>query len=155
MAGNASLSELGEPALKIAGFQLWIHGREFPDAANFYDGNWLRVTAHCGSAGASIWVQGAVLTVSDVESFQSQCQRLMKETASVASLDSYEPQLKIVIEPIDRLGHLRVRVEITPDHLTQSHRVDFEIDQSHLPAIEKACSAINAAYPVRGRCDAR
>lgn len=155
MAGKASHAELGEPALKIAGFQLWIHGRESPDAVDFYDGNWLRVTAHCGAAGAAIWVQGAILTVTDIARFQSQCQRLMNETANMASLDSYEPQLKIVIEPIDRLGHLRVRVEITPDHLTQSHRLDFEIDQTHLPAIEKACSAIIAAYPVHGRFDAR
>jgi hypothetical protein len=153
MAGNASLTELGEPALKIAGFQLWIHGREFPDAIDLYDGNWLRITAHCGAIGASIWVQGAILTILDIERFQSQCQGLMNETVGLASLDSFEPELKVAIEPVDRLGHMRVRVEITPDHLSQSHRLDFEIDRSHLPAIEKACSAIVATYPIRGRGD--
>jgi hypothetical protein len=68
MTPNLSPEDLGEPALKVAGFQLWIHGRQFPDSTDYYDGNWLRVTAHCGSSGASVWVQGAMLMVTDIQS---------------------------------------------------------------------------------------
>jgi len=41
-------AKLGMPDLKLEGLQIWIHGRQFPDAADYWDGNWLRVTAHCG-----------------------------------------------------------------------------------------------------------
>jgi hypothetical protein len=34
-------------------FQLWVHGRQFSEAHDYDDGNWLRVTAHCGASGAS------------------------------------------------------------------------------------------------------
>lgn len=46
--------DFGEPSLSIAGFQLWVHGRQFPEATDFYDGNWLRVTAHCKASAASV-----------------------------------------------------------------------------------------------------
>jgi len=27
--------DLGEPDLKIAGFQLWVHGRQYPDSEDY------------------------------------------------------------------------------------------------------------------------
>jgi hypothetical protein len=53
---------LGPPALQVVGFQLWIHGRQFPDAQDCWDGNWLRVTAHCGANGATVWASGAIVS---------------------------------------------------------------------------------------------
>jgi hypothetical protein len=53
--------DLGEPDLKDVGFQLCVHGRQFPDATDFCDCNWVRVTAHCGISGGCIWVHGSVL----------------------------------------------------------------------------------------------
>ena len=51
---DEAIARLGKPDLRVAGFQLWVHGREFPDAQDEWDGNWLRLTAHCGeAAGAS------------------------------------------------------------------------------------------------------
>jgi hypothetical protein len=57
-------------------------------------------------------------------------------------------------EATDRFGHLRANVEITPDHLAQTHRMQFEIDQSHLPVIVEQCAAVVRRYPVRGRTGA-
>jgi hypothetical protein len=56
----------GPPALKVVGFQIWIHGRQFPDSQDYWDANWLNVTAHCGANGASVWVSGAIVMVSDL-----------------------------------------------------------------------------------------
>ncbi|MFC4159857.1 hypothetical protein [Chitinimonas lacunae] len=42
------LEALGEPDLLIAGLRVWIHGSQFPNAVDYWDGNWLRVTAYCG-----------------------------------------------------------------------------------------------------------
>ena len=57
MRGPA-LEELGKPDLTVAGFQLWVHGRQYPDSQEYYDANWLRVTADTGAAGASVGCQG-------------------------------------------------------------------------------------------------
>lgn len=40
------LNRLGPPSVRLAAFQLWVHGREVPDAHDQWDANWLRVTAH-------------------------------------------------------------------------------------------------------------
>jgi hypothetical protein len=52
---------LGEPDLKLAGFQLWVHSRQFPQEEDYWDGNWVNVTAHCAGKGASVWVRGAII----------------------------------------------------------------------------------------------
>jgi hypothetical protein len=43
-----------------------------------------------------------------------------------------------------------MRVQITPDHLTQEHSFEFELDQTYLPGIAAQCRTIADAYPVRG-----
>ena len=146
-------ADLGPPDLKVAGFQLWVHGREFPEADDYDDGNWLRVTAHCGASGASVWVQGSILMVTDVAAFGEQCAAMLRGNSDSAALDPLEPELKVSLRVADRLGHLRAHVDITPDHLVQSHRLEFDLDQSYLPEIVRQCEAIVREYPVRGARD--
>jgi hypothetical protein len=145
-----SAEHLGEPDLSVVRFSLWVHGRQYPHAHDPSDGNWLQVTAHCGASGASVWVQGAVCEVTDIESFRGECEALYDGRATSANMELLEPPLRVSIETLDRAGHLRIRVEITPDHLSQSHRMDFEIDQSYLPDVVRQCSAIVQRYPTRG-----
>jgi hypothetical protein len=144
-------ADLGKPDLKIAGFQLWVHGRQFPESEGYYDGNWLRVTAHCGASGASVWANGAILMVTDIAGFGDKCAALLSGGIKAATLAPFEPELKVWLEAADRLGHLRAQVEITPDQLTQAHRFEFEVDRSYLPAIIRQCSAITQEYPIRGQ----
>jgi len=150
MSPKLKAADLGEPALWVAGFQLWIHGRQFPEASDYDDGNWLRVTAHCGASGASVWVEGAIVMVTDIAGFGMQCEAMLRGEASSAVLDPYEPELLVSIETADDLGHIRVQVEITADHLTQAHNMEFGVDQGCLPGFIKQCSAIVQEYPIRG-----
>lgn len=150
MSERATPDDFGEPDLSVAGFQLWVHGRQFPESEDYYDGNWLRVTAHCGASGASVWAQGAILTVTDIAGFGDKCAAMLGGTAVSAALEPFEPELKLLIEATDGRGHFRAQVEITPDHLMQSHRFAFEIDQSFLPIIIRQCSTIVHEYPIRG-----
>lgn len=140
---------LGAPDLKIAGFQLWVHGPEFPGAVDPFDADWLRVTAHCGAAGASIWVEGAIVTVTDIAGLGRQCDAVLRGEASSAVLDPREPELRLCLQVVGRLGHIGVEVEITPDHLAQRHTMELGIDQSDLPGIIEQCSAIVRQHPVR------
>jgi hypothetical protein len=142
--------ELGPPSLKVAGFQLWVHGRQFPEAQDADDGNWLRVTGHCGASGASVWVRGSILMVTDVEQFGRECRSLYEGKGDRAGLEPFEPELRIGLAATDRMGHIRAEVELTPEHLTQTHRMQFEIDQSYLPEIIEQCAAVMSAYPIRG-----
>jgi len=143
--------DLGSPSLTVAGLQLWVHGRESPESQDLYDGNWLRVTGHCSASGASIWIQGSILMVTDIEQFGRECQDLYDGKSNRASLEPLEPELRITLEATDRAGHMRADVEITPDHLAQMHRIRFDIDQSYLPDIIDQCAAIVTAHEVRGR----
>jgi hypothetical protein len=150
MSKRPTPADLGEPNLRLAGFQLWVHGRQFPEAFDYDDGNWLLVTAHCGAAGASVWAQGAILMVTDVAGFGHQCEAMLRGDATSALLNPLEPELKVALEATDRLGHIRVQVDITPDHLRQSHRLEFDIDQTSLQGIVKQCAAIVQEHPIRG-----
>ncbi len=150
MTRRPTPEEVGEPDLNVAGLQLWIHGRERPDATDYYDGNWLMVTAHCGASRASVWVSGAILMATDLARWSRECEALRDGQVQQAELNPPEPELRISIQRIDRHGHFRMRVEITPDHLRQAHSFDFEIDQTYLPAIERQCRSILATYQTRG-----
>jgi hypothetical protein len=140
---------LGEPDLQVAGLQLWIHGREYPGSEDYYDGNWLRVTAHAGASGTSVWVSGAILMVPDLARWADQCEVVARGKAEKACLEPMETELKVTIEALDKLGHLSMLVEITPDQITQQHSFEFEIDQTYLPGIVSQCRAIVASFPIR------
>ena len=149
MPQHPSPEDLGEPSLKVAGLQIWIHGREFPEATDADDGNWLRVTVYCGASGASVYVAGPILQIGDILRWGQQAAQLLEKKADKAALDPLEPELSVLIDSLDSMGHLRLRVEITPDHLQQKHAFEFEIDQSYLPGLIKQCEQAGREYPVR------
>lgn len=151
MSQDATPADLGEPDVRVTSFQLWVHGRQFPDAEDYEDGNWLGVTAHCGASGASVWAQGAMLEVTDIAGFGEGCVAMLGRRMKSATLASREPHLRVSLEVSDSVGHVRVQVEITPDYLLQTHRFEFEIDQSYLPGIIKQCADIVQEYPIRGQ----
>lgn len=144
---------LGEPALALAGLQLWVHGRLFPDAIEPYDADWLNISAHCGENGASVWVRGALLQSWHFRQFADSCKQLRQSLSGAAQLGAAEPGLFVTLESTDRVGHLELTVEITPDHLTQKHMFRFgDLDQSYLLNLVAQCDAILTSYPtVLGR----
>lgn len=128
---------------------MWIHGRQFPEALDEWDGNWLRVTAICAENGSSVRVSGAILDTVSIARWQRELQAIHDGLAGQAELDSDEPELTVHVSVLDGSHHLRVRVEVTPDHLAQLHRFDFDADQSHLPDIIQQCHMLLLQYPVR------
>ena len=87
--------------------------------------------------------------VTDLVQWAQECDALANGNIQEATLKPLEPELKVSIRQADRLGHLTMRVDITPDHLTQTHSFEFSVDQTYLPAIVSSCRAIIGAYPVR------
>ena len=147
---HPSPEQLGPPAVRLAALRLWIHGRQFPEAQDQWDGNWLDVTVHCGHAGASVWATGAILETSDLVRFRDELKKLYQTLSGEAVLESHEPNVRVRVAASDGAGHLAVRAEITPDNLAQGHWFEFEIDQSYLPTTVAQLESALTEFPVKG-----
>src|SRR2546426_2605880 len=140
---------LGPAHLKVAGLELWVHDRRSPKAQDYWEGNWLVVTVRCAAVGATVWTTGPMLRVPDLVRWADALDRLHQRPDGVATLTSDEPNLTAVVRSTDRVGELQLVVDITPDPLTQEHRLRFAVERSALPDLVRQCRAIVKAYPVR------
>jgi hypothetical protein len=61
-----------------------------------------------------------------------------------------EPELAVSLTA-ERRGHMTMVVAITPDHLSQTHRFTFTLDQTFLPPVVDSCRTILQQYPVKGQ----
>jgi len=144
--------QLGAPDIKLNGLQIWVHGRQFPDATDYWEGNWLRITAHCGTHGADVWTTGPILNLPAIVNWLAELEALNQSLAGEASLVPLEPELCVKLTA-DGLGHISMEVEITPDNVTQEHTFNFELDQSYLEPVIASCRKLVNDYPLRGNPD--
>jgi len=144
--------KLGNPDIELGTLQIWIHGREFPDSMDYWDGNWLQITAHCSALGADVWTNGPFLRVPDIAGWIDACERLYKTFQGEAYLGGIEPEFAVTLMG-DKLGHVTMSVDITPQYLTQRHTLKFDLDQSCLPTHISACRVLLDKYPMRGKPD--
>lgn len=138
------------PDIQLGTLALWVHGREFEHATDFWDGNWLRATARCGAVGATVTISGPFVRITELLEWASESRGLLAGTRDSAELATIEPELKVVLTAADSLGHLEMVVEITPDRLHQQHQFTFESDQSYLPPLIASIERLALKYPVRG-----
>ncbi len=145
-----AMQALGEPHISFSGFQLWIHGRESEDNQDYWDGNWLRVTAHYGAQGADVWAQGSILHLGELEDWLRQLEEMSRTMSGKAELAPIEPYLYITFE-MDKLGHVNVQTRITPENVSQHHEFKEQIDQSYLPGLIRQVTTVLQDYPIRGK----
>ena len=145
---NSQKIDFGKPRLHIAGLKLWVHGRQFPAAQDYWDGNWIRVTARCDSPRSSVQTEGAIVHLSELHGLLEGCERLHASLSGVAKLECMEPNLAVYLTA-RTLGHVDVQVRITPDELSERHEFNSSFDQSFLPAIIKDCLGVLGEYPIR------
>ena len=136
-----------EPDLSFCGLSVWVEDREFPDASDYWDGNWLVIRAKMKASGASVESGGPILMTTDVERFRDDLVVMASTLAGKAILTGLEPGINMTLEMCGR-GHVEGVIEITPDHLNQQHRFKVEADQSYLPALVSSCDAILSRFPV-------
>ncbi len=139
------------PAIELGDFQLTVHRRQFPDAQDRWDGNWLHVTAQCAQAGAIVATGGPILETSDLLRFRDQLAAIATSQAGEAMLSGAEPNIVVRVAAADGLGLVHVRVELTPEPQTQGHWFAFALDPSYLAEAIRQLDAVLAAFPVRGR----
>src|SRR5262245_58530653 len=115
MSSGKYKEKLGPPSIDLAGLRIWIHSRQFPEADDYWDGNWLNVTACCGAKGAEVWASGPFIHLSELAGWMNACEKIYGSLVGEANLDCIEPELKVRLNA-EELGRISMIVEITPDH---------------------------------------
>ena len=137
------------PDLTLEGLRIWVHGRQFPDATDEWDANWLNITArHQGRSGV-VEVQGPELDTVSFLSFQRELMVMAESLTGEATLSSVEPSVKLKLRFSDRLGHVAARLELTADQLNEGHWFEIEgIDQTHLAVLIGQLKTVLDRFPV-------
>ena len=138
------------PDLKIGGLHLWVQGRQFPESNDYWDGNWIVVTAECRYPQSSVRAEGPFVHLGEVADLLKGCKALYASLQGSAALSCMEPHLRADLTATG-LGHINLVISLTPDHLTEEHVFRTELDQSYLPEIISACQSILDRYPLKGR----
>ena len=75
----------------------------------------------------------------DIHSFGAEYQKLLSSETETTELNPLEPELRISIKRSDSLGHFLAVINVTPNHMTQDHRFEFEIDQTFVRELVAQC----------------
>lgn len=138
-----------DPDISLSGFKIWIIGRQFPNSTDYWDANWLNVTAHCVSAGSQVWTQGPIIHLSEIEQWLSSLQALNKAPQGEVRLPCMEPELNAKVL-FDQTGKGSLVVSITPDHRNEYHEFTFTLEPSCLQGVIKDLKSVLVHYPIRG-----
>jgi hypothetical protein len=126
-----------------------VLGRGRPEAFDADDGNWIdaRVGVAAGAFGGEV---ACCLRAEDFAAFLSQVRSLVVQPHGTARFSTMEDQLAFVITG-DGRGHFDVRGHLM-DAAGVGNRLAWSlaIDQSYLPRIVTALSAISTSHEGRG-----
>ncbi len=143
-----NLEKLGKPDLSVAGLSLWVNSREYEGLIDYWDGNWLNVVVHCSDKGAKVTVTGPILRVDELYAFHGELKVLNDSLKGKATLECMEMNFNLSIAMVNSMGAAEMIVDITPDHISQSHSFTFRLNQSYFPKILNQISALLERYPL-------
>jgi hypothetical protein len=144
----SSTQKLGDPDIKVGRLCIRVHGRQFPESQDFWDSNWLSVTAEYKGLGSRVTAHGAFIHLGELSGFLGQLETLNDVLKGEAVLGCMEPNLRVEMHA-KSLGHIEVKTTLTPDHMTESHGFTEQIDQTFLPGILEGLRLVMSRYPVR------
>ena len=143
--------EYGEPDFAFCGLKVWIHGREFPKSLDYWDGNWIDVTATCDSSNASVEVRGVILHLTELQHLCGLIETMQRELSGKQELECMEPYLTFVFN-VEKTGAVDFKLIVKPNPLTaEEHTFHFEIDQSYFPMFVQQCRSVLKRYPIVGK----
>jgi len=151
-----NIAKLTAPDIKIAGLEVWVKGRQFPQCTDYWDGNWLQAIACCSTDAqveTQAEVRGAFLHLTELKEWLLALNAF--DTSSdvssqtEASLVCMEPELSVSIKP-DGFQCVDLRVEMTPDLSAPAYSFDFKCERNELSLLAKQCEKILTEYPIKG-----
>ena len=138
------------PSIHLGALKIWFFGRQFPQADDYWDANWLNGTAIVVGNGSSVRLTGSFIHLGELDGWRDSLKSFHMSLQGTAELPTIEPNLSVKIESDgSKRGHLKCEVGITPDHLSETHQYCFEIDQSYLPGLIAELSAVLREYPIK------
>jgi hypothetical protein len=136
------------PDFHIAGLRLWIEGYHYAESTDYWDGNWMQVSAEYQSANSRVAVAGPIVHLSEITTLHSGCEKLMARTVEEAGLYCMEPNLKIELWAVPN-GQVIGKVRITPDHKSEMHDFGFALDEAALTELLASCARVLEKFPLR------
>jgi len=141
------IPKLGEPDIRIGRLHIWVHGRQYPASQDYYDGNWLNVTAEYTGRDSRVMAHGAFIRTDELDGFLDSLVILDKDLKGDAKLKCVDPNLHVEIYA-KSLGHLEMKTKLTADQLTESHEFKEQLDQTFLHPMIAGLRDVLTRYPV-------
>jgi hypothetical protein len=139
-----------DASITLGPLKIWISQRQFPDHHDYWDGNWVAVTALCEGVGSRIEVSGSFLHLGELKKWKEDLEAFQRTLKGSVELPTIEPTLAIKIEEQkSKTGHLNCEVQLTGEQMSEFHRYTFDIDQSYLPGLLGQLAAVLREFPIR------
>ncbi|MBL9201360.1 MAG: hypothetical protein JNL39_12690 [Opitutaceae bacterium] len=140
-----------EASISFGPLRIWIHGRQFPDSTDYWDGNWLLVKARCVGDRSQVEAVGAILRLDELRKWKEDLVGLHTTLRGEVSLPAIEPQLTVKISaPQNQSGALTCEVSLSSEPISENHSFRFFTDQSYLPGLVLQLSSVLREYPIKG-----
>jgi hypothetical protein len=123
--------------------------REFPEASDYWDGNWVYATIRI-RAGAFRGEYEALLRTDELASFRDQLGTLHAALNGSATFETMEHWLRVDIQG-DGRGHFLAKCEARDQPgIGNTLRFELTFDQTELPPALTALDEVIRAFPVKG-----
>jgi hypothetical protein len=136
-------------SFQLGGLTVWIEGYEFPDAADYWDANWVMTRVQCTGQHTVVKLRDPCLRLPVLASWADACRRLLNGESDTAALAPMEPYLDITIDREAEPKGLVTTVKITPDNVTEFHEFRFPIEPSHVEKLIESISVVLSRLPLR------
>ena len=140
-----------EAEISLGPLKIWVLGRQFPDHQDFWDGNWLNVTAKCVGVGSRVEVSGAFIHLTELKKWMEDLRGFYSKLEGSVELPVMEPTLTVKITTRKSMtGRLKCEIGITGEYIAERHNYLLEIDQSYLPGLISQLATVLRVYPIKG-----
>ena len=96
------INELGSPSLSLQNLNIWVHGRQFPSATDYWDGNWLNITVAYYDGYSNVICTGPIVSLPEIYQFHKDLLKLNDTLKGEAVIPTIEPYFKLSLK-VDNL----------------------------------------------------
>jgi hypothetical protein len=141
--------ETKNPDLRLSNLMICVHGREFPDNKDYWDGNWLYVTIICGDNSSEVNIYGPYMRSDEFLELKNILITLDNST-EVSSLEfgTMEPYLSITFK--NSLINKEMEINIKNDTTVRPQTFIFKLSNEQLVSGIEQIDKILQLYPIIG-----
>lgn len=139
------------PDLVMGPLRIRVLRRQFPEAEDYWDANWLVVHAVVSTPRSRAEARGPLLHLGDLVAWREHLARIEPGRNADVELGATEPDVSATIrlDPLGR-GSLVVRLRAGVEEDGETHTWAVPVDASHLPRWIASLDALLARHPLHG-----